>query len=161
MKHLAREFLLAGLAPPSHYVDIDLLSVVRTRFKFLSNKLQHVSQELGIGSKTQHDGFDLWLGCMRGDAKSWATMKKYNKQDVVLTEQLYDRLLPWIKNHPNRALYNPDNSEHSCPRCGHTKLIVRGHYTTSTGRYATLQCKSCNGYHRSNKQVQKVTTRTV
>lgn len=161
MKHLAREFLLADLPPPTHYIDVDLLTVVRQRFKFLSNKLQHVSNELGLGSKTQHEGFELWLGCMSGDARSWAIMKKYNRQDVRLTERLYDRLLPWIKNHPNRSLYDGSDDSHKCPRCGHDKLVIRGHYTTSTGRYATLHCKSCKGYHRSNKRVSKVTTRTV
>ena len=145
MKHLAREFVVAGLAPPSHYIDIDLLAVVKQRFKFASNKLQHVSTELGLGSKTQHDGFDLWVGCMRNDHKSWSIMRKYNKQDVVLTEKLYERLRPWIRNHPNRTLYG---GEDTCPRCGHDKMIVRGYYTTPSGRYPTKQCKSCKGYSR-------------
>lgn len=159
MKHLAREFILADLPPPSHYVDIDLLAVVRNRFKFLSNKLQHVSQELGIGSKTQHDGFDLWLGCMRGDPKSWTIMRRYNKQDVVLTEKLYERLLPWIRNHPHRGLYGGDVA--CCPRCGHDKLITRKYYTTRTGKYRTVQCKQCKGYSKANKVEERVTDTTI
>ena len=94
IKHLNREFILAGLTPPSPHKDIDLLSVVKQRFKFASNKLQHVSSELGIGSKIQHDGFDLWVRCIANDDKAWNLMRRYNKQDVVLTEQVYDRLRP-------------------------------------------------------------------
>jgi DNA polymerase elongation subunit (family B) len=159
MKHLSREFIVAGYPPPSHYIDVDLLTVVRQRFKFVSNKLQHVSQELGLGSKTHHDGFDLWLGCMRDDEKSWATMRKYNKQDVVLTEKLYERLLPWIKSHPHRGLY--DGNADNCPRCGHDELVTRKYYTTRTGRYRTVQCKKCKGYSKGSKVEEKVNNISV
>lgn len=159
MKHLNREFLLAGLPPPSQYVDIDLLSVAKQRFKFASNKLQHVANELGIGSKIQHDGFDLWLGCMQDDRKSWSIMKEYNCHDVVLTEQVYERLLPWIKNHPHRGLYGGDKN--ACPRCGHTEFRVSKYYMTRTGKYLQVQCKSCGGYSRAGKVEDRVTTSTT
>lgn len=159
MKHLAREFILMDLPPPSHYIDVDLLTVVKQRFKFLSNKLQHVSQELGIGSKTQHDGFDLWLRCMQGDDKSWQTMRKYNRQDVLLTERLYNRLLPWIRTHPSRALYGGDDD--CCPKCGHDELVNRKYYTTRTGRYVTRQCKACKSYSRSSKPIARITNTSV
>lgn len=159
MKHLNREFVLAGYPPPTPYVDIDLLSVVKQRFRFTSNKLQHVSVELGIGSKVQHDGFDLWLGCMRNDPKSWNTMKKYNKQDVVLTEQVYERLLPWIKNHPHRGLYGGDKD--GCPRCGHAHVIKRGFAHTPTSSFQIVQCKSCGGYSRLSKAVDRVSGKST
>lgn len=159
MKHLNREFLLRGYPPPSHYTDIDLLQVVKQRFKFPSNKLQHVASELGIGSKLQHNGFDLWLGCMNGDEKSWETMKRYNIQDVRLTEKVYERLLPWIKAHPHRGLFGGDVD--ACPRCGHTELITRRYYTTRTGKYRTVQCKGCGGYSKANKVEERVTDTTL
>lgn len=159
LKHLNREFLLRGYPPPSHYSDIDLLQVVKQRFKFPSNKLQHVASELGIGSKLQHDGFDLWLGCMNGDQKSWDTMKKYNIQDVRLTEKVYERLLPWIKTHPHRGLYGGDAD--ACPRCGHDELITRRYYTTRTGKYRMVQCKACGGYSKANKVEERVTDTTL
>ena len=159
MKHLNREFLMAGLPPPSHYVDVDLLTVVKQRFRFASNKLQHVASELGLGSKVQHDGFDLWLRCMKGEDAAWKIMRKYNKQDVVLTENLYNKLLPWIKSHPHRGLYGEDKS--NCPRCGHNELVVRRYYTTRTGKYRTMQCKGCKGYSKGNKVEDRVTTSSV
>lgn len=159
MKHLNREFVLRGYPPPSHYVDIDLMQVVKQRFKFHSNKLQHVASELGLGSKLQHDGFDLWYKCIKGDHKAWETMKKYNKQDVVLTEKLYEKLLPWIKSHPHRGLYGGEVV--NCPRCGHDELVRRGYCTTRTGRYRTVQCKKCKGYSRTNKVEDKVTDVSV
>ena len=94
MKHLRREFLLAGLPPTSEHKDIDLLKTVRQQFKFASNKLDHVATELGLGSKVAHSGFELWVGVMQGDRASLKKMREYNVQDIHLTEAVYDRLLP-------------------------------------------------------------------
>lgn len=159
MKHLNREFVLAGYPPPSPYIDIDLMTVVKQRFRFTSNKLQHVATELGIGSKLQHDGFDLWLRCMHGDKQAWKTMKEYNMQDVVLTEQVYDRLLPWIKNHPHRGLYGGDPT--GCPRCGHGEVTSRGYARTKTATYRIVQCKQCGGYSRCSKVAERVTETSI
>ena len=95
-KHIKREFLENGMAPPSIVKDLDLMSVVKANFKFPSNKLDYVAQALGVGSKVKHSGFQLWIDCMAGDDKAWREMKKYQIQDVVLLEELYRVLLPWL-----------------------------------------------------------------
>ena len=95
-KHIKREFLQAGMEPPSTVKDLDLMSVVKSNFQFPSNKLDYVAQTLGVGAKVKHSGFDLWIGCMEGDKKSWAEMKRYQIQDVQLLEDLYQVLLPWL-----------------------------------------------------------------
>jgi uncharacterized protein YprB with RNaseH-like and TPR domain len=153
-KHLRREWLLAGLPPTSSHVDVDLLLVARKQFKFASNKLDHVAAQLGIGSKVKHAGFDLWLGCMRGDDKAWATMRRYNIHDVRLTEALYDRLLPWISSHPHRGLFGGPRA--GCPRCSSMEVMVRGYAVTATGRYPRYQCKGCGGYFRGTHRVEAV-----
>ena len=144
MKHLQREFLLAGLPPPSPWVDIDLLLTVRQQFKFASNKLDHIASELGIGTKMAHEGFDLWRKCMADDKAAWGRMKRYNVQDVRLTETLYDRLMPWIKSHPNRALY--DSRPDTCPKCGGSSLHARGTHKTKTRAYRRFQCQDCGSW---------------
>lgn len=145
VKHLQREFLLADLPPAAPHVDIDLLQTVRRQFKFPSNKLTHVSEALGIGKKTPHTGFDLWRDCMMGDDKAWALMKKYNIQDVRLTEELYDKLLPWIPNHPNVSLY--DDRPDACPRCGATGTMeASGMRRTKTMQYRRYRCIECSSW---------------
>lgn len=149
MKHLNREFLLAGLGPPSPHTDIDLLSTVKQRFKFQSNKLDFVSKQLNIGNKVKHDGFELWLRCIQQDEQAWRLMRRYNIQDVKLTEQLYDELLPWIKQHPNRAVI--DSLVEACPRCAASDFQCRGFRHTNAGRSRRFQCNKCRGYFTSNK----------
>jgi rubredoxin len=125
---------------------------VKKRFKFPSNKLDYVSGALGLGNKTPHDGMPLWVSCMADDPKAWKLMEKYNRQDVVLTEKLYDRLLPWIPYHPNMRLYD---SNVNCPRCGSkVGLQRRGFAYTNVSKFQRWQCTACGGYFRSTSRIQ-------
>lgn len=159
IKHLNREFALLGLDPPTAHRDIDLLSVVRRRFKFVSSKLQHVAEQFGLGSKVEHSGFDLWVRCMADDPKAWRIMRRYNVGDVRLTEALYRRLLPWIKHHPNRGVF--DGIDHVCPSCGSADLMRRGHAHTPTAAYVRYQCKACGSYSRADKRDPEVERSTL
>ena len=141
-----KEFLLQGWAPPSSYQQIDLLRTARKQFKFPSNKLDYIAQALKLGGKTKHTGFQLWIDCMQGKQEAWDLMKEYNKNDVILLEKVYYKLLPWIKNHPNVGLYNDTIS---CPHCGSESLNKRGFYYTGTMKYQRHQCKSCGTWSRS------------
>jgi DNA polymerase elongation subunit (family B) len=153
MKHLRREMVLAGMTPPSPHKDIDLINTVRQQFRFASNKLEHVAGELGIGHKLKHQGFEMWLDCIRGDEKAWATFERYCQQDVLLTERLYDRLLPWINNHPHHGLHVDEGSP-TCQNCGGADVMQRGWATTVLGRYRRFQCKTCGKWLRG-RHVEK------
>lgn len=156
MKHLRREFLVHGHFPPSKWKNVDLLQVVRREFKFPSNKLDYVSQQLGIGKKTSHSGFDLWLACMKDDPKAWETMKKYNKQDVALTEELYDTLRPWINGHPHLGLITGE--EESCPNCGSSTLEPDGQVIATTRAYPAFTCADCGYRGKWSKSHRKTQT---
>ena len=144
---LNQEFMTAGLGPPAPVTEIDLLLTARKRFRLLSNKLDYVAQYLGVGKKVSHEGMELWLKCMRGDAKAWAKMKKYNIQDVKLLEDVYNYFLPWIPNHPNRGLYS-EGLEMVCPNCGSARSQKRGLAYTKTMTYQRYQCLGCGSWFR-------------
>ena len=148
MPTLNQEFLRMGWSPPAPYINIDLLSTARRRFRLLSNKLNYVAQYLGLGSKVEHKGMELWTKCMDGDDKSWRLMERYNKQDVKLLEKVYNILLSWIPNHPNHALFN-NNIDTVCPNCGGKHLNKRGFYYTKTLSYQRYRCKDCGTWSRA------------
>lgn len=139
---LNAEFLQHGFPPPAPHVDIDLLQTARKRFKLPRNSLDFVAGHLGLGGKYKHKGMILWRDCMDGKASAWAEMEKYNKQDVVLLEQVYEVLKGWIPNHPNPALFN-DRTDIQCPNCGSTNVQRRGSRVTATMRYPRYQCQDC------------------
>lgn len=146
---LNREFLLYGMTPPAPYKQIDLLKVARNQFKFTSNKLDHVAQELGVGKKVEHIGFDLWIRCMNHEEEAWKMMEEYNKHDVVLLEKVYEKLKPWIKGHANHNLYT--SVDGVCPNCGGSKYHKRGFYYSSNRKYQRLKCNGCGTWFRSSK----------
>lgn len=158
-KHIKRELLEAQMLPPSPYKDMDLMRVVKSQFRFPSNKLDYVAQKLGVGAKVQHSGFELWVKCMADDKKAWAEMKKYQIQDVNLLIDLYEKLKPWIKNHPNVALY--DGIEDGCTNCGSEHLQKRGLARTNTASYQRYQCQSCGKWQRGASLVGKSTNRSI
>ena len=148
MPILNKEFVKFGMLPPTPYQQIDLLRTVRARFRFTSNKLDYVSQFLGLGNKVKHKGMSLWTGCMAGDERSWKTMEKYNIQDVKLLPKLYKTLLPWIQNHPNMGLYkevvdSEGNHIEQCPNCGSTHLVKNGMEHLATQSYQRFKCSDC------------------
>jgi DNA polymerase elongation subunit (family B) len=143
-----KEFLLHGLTPPAPFKQIDLLKTARRQFRFPSNKLDYVSKALGLGQKTKHKGLELWIGCMNGDESCWRTMERYNKQDVKLLEKVYLKMLPWIKNHPNVALFDLPG-ELACTSCGSHHVQRRGYAHTKTAIYARYQCRSCGHWDRA------------
>lgn len=148
---LNSEFVASGLNPPSPATNIDLLNTVRRRFRLTSNKLDFVSGYLGLGNKVAHKGMDLWRKCMAGNKQSWKTMQEYNIQDVNLLEKLYGKLLPWITNHPNLALFATGNGNPVCPNCGGHHLQRRGTYYTAALTYQRFQCQDCGTWSRARK----------
>lgn len=149
---LNKDFLVRGIKPPAPYHEIDLLMTARRRFRLASNKLDYVARVLGLGQKVKHKGMELWKKCMDGDPAAWAVMEKYNKQDVVLLERVYEALLPWIKNHPNRALYQ-HSPDCVCNNCGSKNLERRGFSKSKTNTFQRFQCRDCGTWLRGRGSV--------
>lgn len=139
--------LVHGMAPPSPYRQIDTRKVARKYFNFNSNKLNDLGELLKVGVKAETGGFKLWLGCMNGVKAAWSTMKKYNKQDVVLLEQVYLKMRGWI--HPHPAMNLMEDRLDACPNCGHNVLIKRGTYYNKVSKIQVWQCKGCGAHPRS------------
>lgn len=153
---LNREFLMSGMRPPAPFKQIDILNVVRDKFRFLSNKLSFISKELKLGEKTKHNGIQLWVDCLAKKPEAWATMKKYNKQDVLLLERLYLKVLPWIEAHPNRAAFE---GSPVCTNCGQEHYQKRGTWTSRTTTYQKYVCLDCGTWFKKMKNGKHTTIR--
>lgn len=153
---LNKEFLLNRMTPPSPAKQIDLLNTARSRFRFVSNKMDYIAQALGVGKK-KDVSFQTWLGCMNKEPGAWKQMEEYNREDVVILEKIYESFKPWIKNHPNVGLYK-DTDGATCPSCGGSNLARRGFSYTGTGKYQRYACSDCGHWSRDRRGVQLQTT---
>lgn len=149
-------FVVHGLKPLKHLVSIDTKKVAKKYFFFNSNSLNDLGKILKLGQKVSTGGFQLWLDCMANKSKAWVKMAKYNKQDVQLLEQVYNRLKPYITNHPSISLLK--GSKDGCPSCGSMKLQKRGLRATHKSISQQYQCNKCHAWHLkpiSKKELDK------
>jgi predicted PolB exonuclease-like 3'-5' exonuclease len=144
LPHLNTEFFKRGWDAPAKPTLIDLQQIAKTNFRFISNKLQFISQYAGIGKKIEHEGFELWLKVMDGHVPSQKKMERYCKRDVILTERLYKRMKSYIYNHPAFHRQRHD--------CGSTHAQSRGYRYTQTMRIQRLQCMKCGGWYDGKKE---------
>jgi hypothetical protein len=149
---LMNTFFLKYNLPPLKYLIVDTLLIAKSNFRFSSNKLKFINQQLGIRNKIDNDGFPLWVACHHGDQKSLDTMLEYNLGDIIATEELFYKLRPYIKNF-NISLYNEIESL-QCPVCGSTNLNIEGYYFTgNSGKYESVRCLDCKCISRKKQNL--------
>lgn len=136
--------ILNGLKPTSPFKTVDTLKVAKRHFAFTSNRLDSLGESLGLGRKVKTGGFELWESCMKGIPSAWAKMKRYNAKDVTLLIKVYDKLLPWIGNHPNITVIT--DQEYGCRNCGSKSLTKRGFSFGPTGKRQQYKCSDCGSW---------------
>jgi hypothetical protein len=143
VKKINYRFIVNGLTPTSPYKVVDTLVSLKKVARGPSHKLDAIGKVMKIGRKLEHEGWPLWKKCYLGDKRAWAKMKLYNKQDVELLEKWYDKLLPWISNHPNYNLYA--GTIDKCPNCG-GRLTRQGYTVTRVCKLQRFKCQSCGAW---------------
>lgn len=149
MPTLNKEFILAGMKPPAPYKQVDLCVVAKKEFRFPSNKLEYIARALDVGQKTKHEGHELWVSCMNDDDEAWKRMEEYNRNDVALLEAVYERMRPWVRQHPNHGVYDEPGLP-VCTNCGSGHLQRRGFARTQVNKYARYQCVECGTWVRES-----------
>jgi hypothetical protein len=139
--------MLQGLDPLGPVRSIDTLTLARKSFRLASNKLDHLARVLGIPGKIG-TSFSLWQRCYHGDPKALASMLRYNRQDAVVLEAVYDALAPHVRGLP-RLVDADAEGELVCPSCGSGDLQRRGFHRTNASTFQRFACQSCGRWSRS------------
>ena len=144
--------LVAGISPPSPYKIVDTYKSARREFKFEKNSLEYLCEVLNCKHKKlshkKFPGFELWVECLAGNEEAWEEMRDYNIMDTFSVRDVYKKMRPWIRNHPNVAVHLEIDG-HACPKCGSTHVQRRGYAYTNSGKYQRFRCNSCGGWARS------------
>ncbi len=151
--NLNTRFLLNDIPPPRLYQQIDTLKVAKKQFGFTHNNLDGLAKLFGFAPKEEVH-FDLWVACRKGDGEALARMEEYNRRDVTLLEEVYLKLRPWIKGHPNLNLLI-DDEEPRCPVCLSEDIHVEegNYYMTSVSKFPVARCKSCGNSGRIRQSI--------
>lgn len=75
---------------------LDLYYVARARMRMHSNRLATVAEFLGIEGKTALKP-DIWVRASFGDVEAIEYIHTHNIADVVILEEVHDRLEPFMK----------------------------------------------------------------
>lgn len=151
-RKIKARFLKHGKLPPSPYQIVDTLKHSQKEFATSSHKLDYLTGYLELPQKFETD-IDLWDRCEEGNQEALNEMFEYCKNDVVINEQVYWEILPWMKSHPNIGLYG-DMKEETCPNCGGTNLEETDKfYITPVNKFPVVRCLGCGKPSHSRKTV--------
>jgi hypothetical protein len=137
---LRGHLLLNGMRDVPPPTSIDLIKTVK-KLGFVMNKLAYIGPLLNAGKKFKHEGFQLWRSVLEGDQKAQTRMEKYCVQDVQVLRELYERVKPFIKDHPHLG-----DAKGACGSCGSNHLQQRGWRRTKVFKVQRLQCQDCGGW---------------
>jgi predicted PolB exonuclease-like 3'-5' exonuclease len=149
LKWIRTRALMHGIDVMPSPKTIDTLKWAKKQFNFNSNKLNYIAQFLNIGCKMDTGGMDLWKDIVfKKDKGALDKMVQYCKQDVILLEQVFNKLNPYMMaNHNYAVLYGGDKYE--CPECGTANFIYNKKTTTAVGTvHHWLKCRDCGKHHK-------------
>lgn len=155
IKELRTRAILNGVLMFPKYQTLDTLKKARKYFSFTSNKLDLLGNYFEVGRKLPHEGFKLWEKTVEGtkaEQKEYLTkMVSYCEQDVLLLEDVFSVLTPYIDYNTNLAVLK-GGKKWQCPECASTEVNLSHTHTTPLGyikRFMVCKCKK--SYNISNK----------
>lgn len=141
-------------ALPKSIAHIDTKNVFKANFAAYDNKLNTIAETLGCETKLENGGWQLWMDMYENKESSKRLMAKYCKQDVNVTEQVFNKMLPLVKGLPNYNLFTT-GSTRVCPNCGSSKVHIKDVRVLKSGSYQRYQCQTCATVSRDPKPLVK------
>ena len=135
------------------YTNNDTLHIAKRHFTFSDNKLNTIAQFLGLGMKLPHTGLKMWddivlydilnIGNKKERDASFDLMTDYCEQDVILTEQVFNKLKLYTEHKTHHGVILGMRKS-SCPECGSTNIETVKNVVTKAGTIKWLmKCKDC------------------
>ena len=156
LRKLSWRFISQDMTPPSPSRTVDTLKIARREFFAPSYKQDFLTKYFQLQNKLETN-FQLWKDCEAGDPEKLEEMVEYNRHDVIGLEELYLRIRPYIRNHPNLGVLMDMDV---CPNCGSEHIEeTEGIYFTTANQFPVYRCQGCKTpYIRHKKNSNQVQT---
>lgn len=137
------------------YITVDTLKIARYDFKFPSNRLDDLGDYLNIGRKIKTD-MSLWDKTIEGDLNALQQMADYCNQDVLLLEEIYNKLSSMVLPTVHIGTLN-GKSKQTSPYNGSVNIELVKTTSTKAGTIKRLMKDNITGkfFHMSNTDYKK------
>lgn len=132
-----------GLQQPDHNIEfIDTCRIARGKLKLSRNRLGHIAKFLGVKEKGSIS-HEQWFQVMRSSHEAINKIAEYNIQDVIVLEQIYNKLMPFTAKKSDAI-----KDANCCPKCNSTEIKAEGWRHNGQQRYQRLHCKACGAWFK-------------
>jgi DNA polymerase elongation subunit (family B) len=111
-----------------HNIDIntyvrsfDIMKQAKKLFRLPSYAMNYIAKYVGVTTKYAHSGIEMWETIQYGEKEeakeAMKEMVVYNRQDIVVTEEVYLRLRKYM-GHVTHFGMLKGNEKWTCPNCG-------------------------------------------
>jgi hypothetical protein len=167
LRQIRTRAIRQGVLMYPKYRTLDTLKKARKYFSFMSNKLDYLGRVLEVGRKLDHEGLGLWKRVQEGDSKDLRSdalkeMVSYCEQDVILLEDVFNVVQPYIDHNTNHAVLKHGlHGKWRCPNCSSEDVNLSHTDATPVGYIKRhMRCNTCKQtYHVSNRTYQQFITR--
>jgi DNA polymerase elongation subunit (family B) len=135
------------------YRTLDTCKKARQYFANASNKLDYLGKFLNVGKKLDHSGLQMWIDVVEKKCKkALKKMVSYCEQDVILNQDVYEVMSPYMYHNTNFAVLTGGH-KWECPECASDNIEMYHTYTTAMGVVRrNMKCNDCKKQYRvSNK----------
>lgn len=146
------EHQLPPLPPVTH---VDTWRMAKETLKLNSNRLEAISRYLPYTNqknaprKTPIEN-KAWIRAVAGHVPSLKQIEHHCEMDILVLEDVYTKLKPYSKTHPNLAKLKDDHRE-GCPSCGGFHTTKQGFKLTLRKKQQRYQCQDCAHWFTLNK----------
>lgn len=142
-----------GILALPRYNTFDTLKKARYHFNFNSNKLDYLAKFFGLAGKYKHSGLSMWekivfydvlkQGSKADRDSALKEMITYNEMDVVLTEEVFNRLRLYTRQEVHHGVLM-GKPKFTCPNDGSENVEFVKTIVTSAGTIKhIMQCNDC------------------
>lgn len=133
---------LKNMAPLNDSTVFDTFKIAFKHFKLPFYKLGELAKYLSCKSQklthAKFPGTTLFIEADKGNSEAFKEMEDYCKADVIVTEEIFTRLMPWESS----INFQIHHQSIICS-CGSKEFRKDGHKYKKSGAYQRLRCVKC------------------